>query len=67
MWVDDPELLTHATDFLTDLLMYSEQWGSLSVGPDPDLAPYKYDEEAMWEAWRETRYDYGEPVSGEED
>lgn len=58
-WVDDVDLLGQATAFLTDLLTYSEQWGSTSIEPDPELASYDYDEEAMWEAWREQRY--GEP------
>lgn len=65
IWVDDLEMLRQATEFLTDLLAYSEPWGSKSVWPDPELAPYDYDEEAMWEAVREMRF-YDEPDSDDE-
>lgn len=65
IWVDDPKILSQATEFLTDLLAYSEPLGSASAEPDPELEPYEYDEEAMWEAVREMRY-YGEPDPDEE-
>jgi hypothetical protein len=56
-WVDDAALLGQALNFLTDLLSFSEPLVSTSVDPDPELVIYDEDEEAMWEAWRDTRYD----------
>jgi len=38
MWSDDPQLCEHATDFLDDLICFSEPHGSTSDDPDSDLS-----------------------------
>lgn len=49
-WSDDPALVRAATEFLDDLITFSEPLGSVSPGPAPDLARLDYDDEAMREA-----------------
>jgi hypothetical protein len=49
-WSDDPALVRAATEFLDDLITFSEPLGSVSPGAEPDLARLDYDDEAMREA-----------------
>jgi hypothetical protein len=49
IWSDDRALLDHAKGFLADLLAYSEPFDSEHVTPEPELAPYDFDDEAMRE------------------
>lgn len=42
-----PGPLDHAKGFLTDLLSYSEPFGSQHLAPEPELGPYEFDNEAM--------------------
>ena len=50
-WSDDEDLKRHVTEFLVDLLSYSEPFGSTSPDAEPELVPFEFDEEAMWEAY----------------
>jgi hypothetical protein len=52
-WSTDPALVREATDFLDDLIAFSEPLDSAAHGPEADLVLVDYDEAAMWEAWRD--------------
>ncbi|OBK47885.1 hypothetical protein A5655_00145 [Mycobacterium sp. 1081908.1] len=46
----DAELLTAATDFVADVIAFSEPLGSSCTGPEPNMLVYEVDDAAMWEA-----------------
>jgi hypothetical protein len=46
----DPEMLNAATDFVADVIAFSEPFDSDCAGPDPNMLPYEEDDAAMWEA-----------------
>jgi len=48
-WVEDQALARHATDFLSDVLMFSEPGESIEDAPTPSLMPIEYDDEASAE------------------
>jgi len=54
----DPAFLTAATDFVADVIAFSEPWGSEHASPEPNLLSYEVDDAAMWEAWEEQRLDH---------
>jgi hypothetical protein len=59
----DSELLNQATDFIADVIGFSEPFGSTRAGPEPDMLHYEVDDAAMWEAWEQQRLDH----EGDED
>ena len=46
----DAELIDAATDFVADVIAFSEPVGSPCAGPEPNMLSYEVDEAAMWEA-----------------
>ncbi|MCP3811204.1 hypothetical protein NLX62_02460 [Mycobacteriaceae bacterium Msp059] len=46
----DSELLSAATDFVADVIAFSEPLGSSCAGPEPNMLGYEVDDAAMWEA-----------------
>ena len=46
----DAELIDAATDFVADVIAFSEPFGSPCAGPEPNMLSCKVDEAAMWEA-----------------
>lgn len=46
----DSELLHLATDFVSDVIAFSEPFGSDCAGPEPNMLGYEVDDAAMWEA-----------------
>lgn len=46
----DAELLDAATDFVADVIAFSEPLGSDCAGPEPNMLNYEVDDAAMWEA-----------------
>ena len=46
----DAELIYSATDFVADMITFSEPVGSPCAGPEPIMLSYEVDEAAMWEA-----------------
>jgi len=49
-WSDDPDFTEHATEFVSDVVRFSEPIESTTVGPEPDLVTVVIDDEAMAEA-----------------
>ncbi len=49
----DPELLDKATDFVADVIGFSEPLSSTHADPEPDMLYKKLDHAAMWEASRQ--------------
>ena len=49
-WIDDHELCDEALGFLVGLLKFSEPFSAGTAGPEPNLAPIEWDDDAMWEA-----------------
>ena len=52
-WSTDPALVREATDFLGDLIAFSEPLGSTARDPEADLVRAEYDDAAMAEAMRD--------------
>ena len=48
-WTEDPALLSAAQHFLEALISASEKLDSASDAPDPEFAPFEFDDEAMAE------------------
>ena len=46
----DAKLLSTATDFVADVIAFSEPLDSKCVGPEPNMVGYEVDDAAMWEA-----------------
>jgi hypothetical protein len=46
----DAQLLDSATDFVADVIAFSEPLGSDCAGPEPNMLTYEVDDAAMWEA-----------------
>lgn len=51
----DAKLLSEATDFVADVIAFSEPLGSSSAGPQPSMLGYEVDDAAMWEAYENQR------------
>ena len=49
-WDPDPELLRSATDFICEVIAFSEPLDSLCAGPEPSLLPQEYGDAAFAEA-----------------
>lgn len=56
----DAELLEAATDFVADVIAFSEPLGSSCAGPEPNMLGYEVDDAAMWEASENQRMAYEE-------
>src|SRR5262245_15792526 len=54
----DPALAEHATEFVADVIRFSEPLGSPCAGPEPNMLSYEVDDAAMWEAAEEQRLDH---------
>ncbi len=50
---NDPSLAGEATDFIADVIAFSEPVGTTCAGPEPNLLRVQYDDDAMAEADRE--------------
>lgn len=50
IWSDDRSLVASSTEFLVDLMAYSEPVESTRLQPQPELVPVEFDDEAMVEA-----------------
>ncbi|KZS67816.1 hypothetical protein A4G28_26990 [Mycobacterium ostraviense] len=46
----DAELIDAATDFVADVIAFSEPFDSACAGPEPNMLGYEVDDAAMWEA-----------------
>lgn len=46
----DAELIDAATDFVADVIAFSEPFDSDRAGPEPNMLGYEVDDAAMWEA-----------------
>ena len=46
----DAQLLSTATDFVADVIAFSEPLTSDCAGPEPNMLGYTFDDAAMWEA-----------------
>lgn len=57
-WSDDESLTQDASSFVQDVISFSEPVDSLTAGPEPNLVPVEFDDEAMWEAWEVDRLDH---------
>lgn len=55
VWIDDADLAERCLGFLTDLVTFSEPFESATAGPEPDLVPAEYDDEAFREYLDEWR------------
>ncbi|MEU7171242.1 hypothetical protein EAD96_30065 [Micromonospora sp. BL1] len=56
-WTENPDLLAGANRFLVKLMRSSEALDPASDSFDPDLAPVEFDDEAIWQAIGDMRYD----------
>ena len=63
-WSDDDSLTRHASSFVQDVISFSEPVDSLTAGPEPNLLPVEFDDEAMREAWEAGYLDH---LAAEED
>ncbi|WP_238407195.1 MULTISPECIES: hypothetical protein [unclassified Mycolicibacterium] len=54
----DAGFLAAATDFVADVIAFSEPLGSDCAGPEPNLLSYEVDDAAMWEASERSRLDH---------
>jgi hypothetical protein len=54
----DAELLDAATDFVADVIAFSEPLGSECAGPEPNMLSYEVDNAAMREASEQQRLDH---------
>ncbi len=55
---NDAGFLTAATEFVADVIAFSEPLGSDCAGPEPNLLSYEIDDAAMWEASERRRLDH---------
>jgi hypothetical protein len=53
LWIDDRQLVTYATEFLSDLISFSEPFGSTAILPTPELQAYEPDPEMLREYFDE--------------
>jgi hypothetical protein len=54
----DAELIDAATDFVADVIAFSEPLGSEWAGPEPNMLSYEVDDAAMYEAAEQQRLDH---------
>ena len=57
IWSDDPSLVATTSEFVVDLMAYSEPVESAQLRPQPELVPYEFDDEAMAEAMRDMQWE----------
>lgn len=55
---DDPALVREATDFVAEVIAFSEPVGTTCAGPEPNLVRVEYDDAAMAEAAGEMDLDH---------
>lgn len=55
---DDPALVREATDFVAEVIAFSEPVGTTCAGPEPNLVRVQYDDAAMAEAARQMDLDH---------
>jgi hypothetical protein len=66
-WTEDADLMDGVKRFLVDLIGASEDLDATADGPDPDLADFEFDDQAMAEAaaeWHQARVEMAE-MAGE--
>jgi hypothetical protein len=69
-WTEDADLMDGVKRFLVDLIGASEDLDATADGPDPDLAAFEFDDQAMAEAaaeWHHARVESAELAGGEFD
>jgi hypothetical protein len=54
----DTEFMSAATDFVSDVIAFSEPLSSDCAGPEPNMLSYEIDNAAMWEASEQHRLDH---------
>lgn len=54
----DTEFGSAATDFVSDVIAFSEPLSSDCAGPEPNTLSYEIDNAAMWEASEQHRLDH---------
>ncbi|MFC9694333.1 hypothetical protein ACFTSF_37665 [Kribbella sp. NPDC056951] len=60
LWSTDPKLVQRNYTYLLRLLQFSETQGSKAPGPQPELVPASWDDEAFREYFAEHRFDADE-------
>ncbi|MGH3556307.1 MAG: hypothetical protein ACRDTK_02100 [Mycobacterium sp.] len=55
---NDAKFLSAATDFVADVIAFSEPLGSDCAGPEPNMLSYEIDDAAMWDASEQQRLDH---------
>lgn len=54
----EAELIDAATNFVADVIAFSEPLGSECAGPEPNMLSYEVDDAAMYEAAEQQRLDH---------
>src|SRR6187200_871727 len=54
----EAQLIDAATDFVADVIAFSEPLGSECAGPEPNMLSYEVDDAAMYEAAEQQRLDH---------
>lgn len=59
LWTEDPAFCSHAWEFVSDVMAFSEPFHSGAAGPEPSLVPVTWDDDAFVELLQEMRDGYG--------